>query len=1129
MYKLIQEIQSQNIGISVVNDELELSFEGEQIDTSLIEKIKANKIELINLLKKHHNNDTIREIQPAPISDNYPISNAQRRLWFTSQIGDNSKTYNLPNSVFLQDISVEKFKKAVCQVIDRHEILRTIFKEDEKGDIRQWILTIEELAFEVEFKDYYNENSPNQLAQQYIDEDKFKIFDLENGPLIRAVLFKVSSNDYIFYYNMHHIISDEWSMDILMKDTITYYEAFVKEIPPHLPKLKIQYKDYSAWQVQQRDNELYEQHKKYWLNKFSGELITLDLIPNQERPNIKTNKGRHLKTYISSQTTENINTFVSDNGGSLFMVLLASWNVLLYKYTSQNDIIIGASLGGRDHVDLETQIGFYIKTIAIRNQVNPNESFINFYNEVRESVLSDFVNDQYPYDTLVEELELIRDVSRNPLFDIMITLQNVSKQENIDLNQKNTDDIEDLGDAMSKFDIDIEFSEVNGKIGFSITFNSDIYENSFVMNLMKHYKELIKNLIIDSQKEIGYVSCLNSQEKTQLLFDFNNVRTDFIEQETIVSLFRTQVDKTPNEIAIICEGESLTYKSIEEKSNQLANFLLKKGVSSGDIVPLYLDRSLDLIIGILGILKCGGAYVPISFDLPKERINYIINDTKGKVLLTSSLYKEEFKNELISLIYVDSKEIQSFSFNKPNIAIKRELLAYVIYTSGTTGTPKGVMISHKALSNYVQYAMTSYVSKTPFNSILFTSISFDLTVTSIYTPLCTGGIIDIIPSQENEIEVLNKVANNKFNMIKLTPSHVKVLISILKNKNKVYEGSISKIFIIGGEPLSREIVQQLYSYYGDNITIWNEYGPTESTVGCISMNLENNKLNKIVPIGKPISNVKAYILDTFLETVPVGVIGELYLGGEQLANGYLGLLELTGNKFITNPFNKEERLYKTGDLAKWLEDGTMVYKGRIDNQVKINGYRIEPDEITQYLICKEGIDNAIVVAKNTKEGNKELIAYIVSEEEQNIEELQVYLSGFLPNYMLPSYYVQLKELLLTTNGKIDEKRLPLPDYLSSSLEYIPPSTETEIKIFEIWEKYLDIEKIGINDNFFSIGGNSIKAIKIIAEVQRELKTKIDTITLFKNPTIKNLSEIVDVKLWHTNEQSEEQFKDKVII
>ncbi len=1129
MRRLIQEIQENNIGISVVNDELELNFEGDQIDPYLIDKIRENKEELISMLKKYNARDGYEKIKPVQVEASYPLSNAQRRLWYTCQIGDNSNTYNLPNDVFLQNISAEKFKEAVYQVVKRHEVLRTTFREDEQGEIRQWVLNADELNFEVEYKDFSNQNSSKEIVRQYIDGDKLKAFDLENGPLLKAVLFQTSNDEYIFYYNMHHIISDDWSMEVLIKDTISYYEALLSETAPNLYPLDIQYKDYSVWQAKQKVSDSYKEHRAYWLDKFSGELPILNLVSNVVRPKVKTNNGKFLKTYILPETKAAIDSFVLDNGGSLFMTLLTAWNLLLYKYTSQKDVVIGASLAGRDHADLENQIGFYIKTLAIRNQINPNENTIDFYKRVTESVLSDFVYNQYPYDTLVEELDMVRDISRNPLFDIMITLQNASKNNNIGAGQKITNDIVDLGESKSKFDLDIEFIEIDNSIGFNIVYNTDIYEKSFIERLMVHYKLIINDLVRFPEKNIANINYLTKEEKQKLLIDFNKTETDFITKKTIIDLFNKQVKEKPESVALICEGDSFSYKELDERSNQVANFLITKGVSNNDIIPLCLDRSLDLFACILGILKCGGTYVPIDPNLPKERINYILKDTKGKIALTSVLFDNMLDEEFTSLICIESKEIQLCSKESPKVNVSLESLAYIIYTSGTTGKPKGVEISHKALTNYIQYAMTTYFIESQLKCVLFTSISFDLTVTSIFTPLCTGGTIDIITSMEHDVEVLNALGDKNFDVLKLTPSHVEALIGTLNNKHKSYEGKGSKVFILGGEPLPAETVKKLYTYYGDKVTIWNEYGPTESTVGCISEKLETNDVNLIVPIGKPTSNVKAYILDAFLEPVPIGVIGELYLGGEQLANGYLNLPKLTQDKFIINPFNKKERLYKTGDLAKWIENGKIVYNGRIDNQVKIKGYRIELDEIIQHLRSKPGIDEAIVIAKELQEGDKELVAYIVSSNEQNSEELREYLSSFLPNYMLPSYYIQLESLLLTKNGKIDQKALPIPDYINSGSIFIPPSNDTELKVFEIWKKHLSIEKIGINDNFFSLGGNSIKGIKIIGEIQKELEIKLDAVTLFRNPTIKNLSEIIDTKSWHTEDQSNKEIADKLII
>ncbi|WP_165760207.1 condensation domain-containing protein, partial [Niastella populi] len=539
----------------------------------------------------------------------YPISDAQRRLWVLSKFEGGSIAYNIPGSTYLnQDIEIENFKRAIDATIDRHEILRTVFREDESGEIRQWVLEREALGFSIDYQDFRQEADKKEKAEAYIAADAYLAFDLENGPLLRAALLQVEEKEYVFYFNMHHVISDGWSMEVLSKDIFQYYEAYKTDKKPEIKELRIQYKDYSAWQLAQLKEESFKVHQGYWLNKLSGELPLLDLPAKKQRPKFKTHNGRGLATYLGKATTTKLKAYTQEKGGSLFMGLLAAWNILLYRYTSKTDIIIGTPVAGRDHADLEDQIGFYINTLALRNEIRPGENFNDFYSTLKDNTLKSYTHQMYPFDRLVEELDLHRDTGRSAVFDVMLIFQNNGERiEGPELNTEELNQIVELGNSQSKFDINIFVSEVSDYLSLRIVYNSDVYEKEMVEGLINHYRQLLNAILDNPEEKISEIDFLSQEEKQELLLTFNDTEMEYPKDKTIIALFEEQVQRTPDNIAVVFKDNKLAYRELNELSNQLAHYLQKKyDIQPDDLVGIKLDRSEWLIVSILGVLKSGG-------------------------------------------------------------------------------------------------------------------------------------------------------------------------------------------------------------------------------------------------------------------------------------------------------------------------------------------------------------------------------------------------------------------------------------------------------------------------------------------------------------------------------------------
>ena len=1108
MIELLKKISNEGIVIDINNGELQLFSSQTNVDSNLLSEIKAHKDELIEYLSKNKDlsfqEKEYQEIPNCTNSISYSLSNAQRRLWLASQFASGSNTFNMPNTIVLDGVyDVDYFQKAVYSVIERHEILRTVFKSDDKGDVQQYIRTPKELNFGIDYQDYREKENPETEAGLYIKQDSYKSFDLTEGPLIRACLLRLSETKYMFYYNLHHIISDGWSMEVLARDVMQYYKAYVSNQTPEIPLLRIQYKDYAAWQLDQLKTKTYQGHKTHWLNRLSGELPVIDLPSYKRRPKIKTNNGKRLNSFIAQDLTVKVNQFIKEHDGSLFMFILSAINVLIHKYTSAEDIIIGSPFAGRTHPDLEDQIGFYVNILAFRNKVDPKESFIDFYEKVKEIVLNDFSHQEYAFDKLIEDLELKYDQSRSPLSDISFTLhssnQHVSSK---DIDKDVLNKINNKGETVSKNDIEFHATQLGDIIAFDVIFNKDVYDEKMMSNMIHHFKQILSDLFSSPNKQICDISYLTTEEQYEMLEAFNSNKVAYPRDKTIVDIFVEQANKTPDSIAIVFQKKSLTYKELEERSNQLANCLINEyGIKKGDFVGVHLDRSEQYIVCLLGILKSGAVYVPIDTGYPANRKEYIVEDANINLLITDTNYMFDLPYFKGSLLAIDVEfENSDYSSDNKNFTTPNEV-AYVIYTSGSTGNPKGVMIEHKAVLNAVLAQIDTYDITNNCKAVQFTSFSFDVSISEIFNILLTGSSLFIATEEmRNDPVLLEKyIEENTINLATLPPSYFQVMKpEKLKSLNKL---------ITGGEASDYEKVVPLLS---DGFNFYNSYGPTETSICVTVFKMTNTTLlgSQVIPIGKPTPNTQILILSESLELMPVGSIGEICIGGSQLALGYLNRPDLTSEKFIENPFKKGEKLYRTGDLARWLPDGNIEFIGRKDHQVKIRGHRIELGEIELVIDQNENVKQSVVVAREDIGGSKQLVAYIVSDTALDHRKIQEDLEEKLPEYMVPKIYVSLDKMPLSHNGKVDRKALPIPDEESyNKQEYIAPTNEKEKALISVWESVLGVKGISIKDNFYNLGGDSIKSIQIVAR-SREYGYTLKVGDVLSMPVLENMADLM---------------------
>ena len=1111
MKDLLKELRQNEIQIALEGDNLKLSFDGASPSPDLIAKIKNNKTALIDYLSSNKNESAKRKDivieKTKPSSEGYPLSSSQLRIWVLSQSKEDSISYNLPLYVWLEgEYDIALFRKAIEAVFNRHEILRTVFRPNANDEIRQWVLPSNEVELNLDIQDLSHTKDAEEQAMKLIHEDFFRPFELTEAPLIRLKLFKTAENKRLFYYNMHHIISDGWSMNVLAEDTMAFYKALLKKEEANLPQLNLQYKDYASWQINELSSAVSDTHRKYWRNKLSGNVPVLNLPSFSKRPQNRTFNGHEISTTLDKELTVAIRNYVKEQEGTLFVFIIASINVLFHRYTQQEDILLGTPIAGRNHPEFERQIGCYMNTLTLRNSIKGDQSFDQLFNQVKKELFDAYAHQDFPFDRLVEELKIERDSSRHPLFDVMIVLQNYaglkSKAESLNPNRL---DIVDHGDTVSKFDAMFTFEEGTEFIDLKLVYNSDIYLKETMEELLHHFKTLSVNLIKHSKDVIGKTNYLSSTNKQQLLTDFNDTKKLFAEHTSVLDLFEEQVSKQADNTALVFKNSTWTYKELNKETQRIANYLITEcGLKRGSLVAIQADHSAQCVIAILGILKAGAAFVPIATDLPEDRKAKIIHEASIKILITDAKNRinlEFFKDQLLVLEDV-FEALKTHKASKIKRTRSAQDLVYVLYTSGSTGEPKGVMVEHATLLNYLEWAKDYYVTSNKLQGDfgLFTTLSFDLTMTSLFLPLVSGYALTVFPKEDNMADTLVKYMEQQIAMIKLTPAHVDLLKEYdLKNPSL-------RLAILGGEALLPRHVEVLRKI-NPGIKIYNEYGPTEATIGCIVYDVAE-EADRIL-IGTPIANTQIYLLDDYQNLVPAGVTGEIYIGGKGVAKGYLNRPELTASRFIDNPYEKGKKLYKTGDIARRLPDGNIDYRGRNDNQVKIRGYRIELDEIESALSKLTEVEMAVVLVKTTEFGDKELIAYYSGAKKLEDTFLKEALLTKLPHYMIPNYFIHVEKFSLTTNGKIDKKALP---GLEASLTkkrapYLAPRDEKEKAVVEVWEEVLNKGDIGVNDNFLFLGGDSIKCILIASKLKRR-GFQVKIADLMKTPVLSDVAKVI---------------------
>ncbi|MEP7141396.1 MAG: amino acid adenylation domain-containing protein [Ferruginibacter sp.] len=1067
------------------------------------------------------------------------LSFAQERLWFIEQYEQGSNAYHIPMVIELDaDTDLAGIKYAIQQIISRHAVLRSTIEHGVSGEhgiqrMHEEPLLMEEITV-----------TDKQDFRSLIEEDINRPFDLSVEYPIRVNFYTIQSADAtmespvsrtVLLINFHHIASDGWSIDIFQKEWAAYYEAYINTNTHFsLPALEIQYKDYAVWQRTYLTGDILKKQLSYWKDKLSG-YQTLELPTDYVRPGKIDYSGSSLGFKLNEQTSQKLRALAQRYGVTLHSVLLSSINILLGKYTGQEDIITGSVIANRQYPQTESLIGFFVNTQANRILLSRSQSFVELVQQVYDDQAEAQLYQDLPFEKLVEELGVERDLSRHPVFQVMVGLQSFGNREMAageeEKNYLKTFQTEDVYEV-AKFDLSFFIVDASGELTIQISYATALFRKDTIARLIDHYTHLLNQLAEAPEKSYSQLSLLSPAEYDQVVYQWNTTGNDYPKDKTVARLFQEQVEKTPDKAALVYEGFQLSYKQLNEKSNRLARHIrdqyqqrTNQPLAPDTPVALYLDRSLEMVIGILAVLKAGGAYVPMDTSYPQERIDYILHDSRAKLILGKRRPADNNNIQLPQekVLYVDLAEALydiEDSSNLPQHS-KATDLAYMIYTSGSTGKPKGVMVEQRSIPGLV---FNDYIRLSGSDVFAFLSSPvFDATTFEIWTPLLNGNTLAIPNDLKNPVSDINTfkefMAFNKVSILFMTKT---LFESLYYSDDSVFADL--NYLITGGETLDRKMVNKIINSHTRPTHLLNAYGPTESTTFTTIYDVKSQVISAIVPIGKPINNRSTYVLDPNRIPVPVGVIGELYIGGAGIARGYLNRPDLSEESFIPNPFATEAdraggytRLYKTGDLVRWLPDGNLEFIGRNDDQVKIRGFRIELGEIAHALSQITGIKQNCVLVKEreTESGiNKYLIAYYTLDNSDGMPDRSVIekkLLQMLPEYMVPDALIEMESFPFNSNGKLDKRALPDPDFSSPEEEYVEPATETEERICKIWQEILGVHRVGITDNFFRIGGNSILAIQVSHRMSKTLGCDVHVADVFKLKSIQMLLDNVSVK------------------
>lgn len=1052
-------------------------------------------------------------IRRAKRGEPLPVSFEQERLWFLYQLEPNA-TYNIPFGFRIKGrLSQAVFERCLNQIIQRHETLRTRFEtvEDRPVQIIEPFIPLKIPLVELSFLP-----QPQREAQamHLCMEEARSTFDLRQGDILKVKLFRLETDDHLLFLNMHHIASDGWSVSVFFHEMNALYNAFIEGKPSPLPELPIQYADFAVWRRQWLQGDVLEKQLGYWKKQLQGAPALLELPADRPRPTVQSYKGAIMRGRLPATLAKALHELSRSEGTTLFMTLLAAFQTLLHRYTGSQDILVGTPVSGRQYTEIEGLIGFFVNTLLLRGKLSGNPSFRTLMSRTRDVALEAYAHQNLPFEKLVQQLQPRRNMSHAPVFQVLFGVQN-EPETALELTGLDVAPVA-LHNGTSKFDLSLFVKEHHGALELMVEYSTDLFEAGTVRRLLGHYQALLEGIISNPDEKLSRLPLMTESQRHEILVEWNRTETGYAKDRCLHELIEEQVQRTPGAVAVVFENQQLTYRELNARATKLARHLQKLGVGPDVLVGICAERSFEMVVGLMGILKAGGAYVPLDPQYPKDRLAFLLEDSAVTVLLTQAHIAGRLPETSARIIRLDGDwpEIAAESGDIGKTMVNPEHLAYMIYTSGSTGRPKGALNTHQGIVNRLLWMQDAYRLTRTDRVLQKTPFSFDVSVWEFFWPLMTGARLVLArpAGHKDPVYLSQLIAKQRITTLHFVPSMLQIF---LEQEGLAISCASLKRVLCSGEVLPADLQKRFYCAI--EAELHNLYGPTEASVDVTYWPCQRNSLLSFVPIGKPIANMQIYILDRELQPVPIGVPGELHIGGVGLARAYHNRPELTSEKFIANPFSAEAgaRLYKTGDLARYLPDGNIEYLGRLDHQVKIRGFRVEPGEIAGALNQHPGIQTSTVIAREDTPGDKRLVAYLVNRYASlSSSALREYLREKLPEYMVPAAFVTLKSLPLTPNGKIDRNALPMPEPELAGKKFARPATTTEMLLAEIWHEVLQLREVGIHDNFFELGGHSLLAVQLIAKINKSLDVHLSVPVFFQNPTINKLALVLDPKNHH---------------
>ncbi|MFY9550790.1 MAG: amino acid adenylation domain-containing protein [Thermoanaerobaculia bacterium] len=1028
-----------------------------------------------------------------------PLSFAQQRLWFLDRLDPGLPFYNLPLALRMRgSLDVEALGRALGTIQERHEVLRSVFVLVDGNPVqvvdppRALSLSVVDL---VALAPAAREAEARRLGQ----EESQRPFDLARGPLLRAMLLRWAEQEHVLFVTVHHAVFDGWSVEIFERELAALYEAYHEGRPSPLPALPIQYADFAVWQRERLSGKILEEQLSYWKRQLEGAPAVLELPASNLRPARQSFRGATETVSISQELADAIRLLGQREGATLFMTLLAAFKVLLLRHSGQEDIVVGSPVAGRNRSEIEGLIGFFANTLALRTDLSGDPTFRELLGRVREVAIEAYDHQDLPFEKLVEELNPERTLSHSPLFQVMVLMQN-GRAAGLRLAGVSVTPLA-LEGASAKFDLTASFADTGKEIAASLQYNTDLFDAFAVRRMLGHLEVLLGGIAEDPDLRLSQLPLLTTQERHQVLVEWNQTEAELPKDKTVHGLFEEQAERTPEAEAVVFGAERLTYGQLNERANRLGRFLSKRGVGPEVLVGLSVERSLDMVVGLLGILKAGGAYVPVDPRYPRQRVALMLEDTAARVVLTQESLAESLPEGRFEKVRLDGDwaEISRESGENPRGRATARNLAYVIYTSGSTGTPKGVAIEHYSAVALLEWAKEFFSRRELAGVLASASICFDLSVFELFAPLASGGKVVLA---QNVLELSRLPAAEEVRLVTTVPSAMTELLRM-----GALPASVETV-TLAGEPLAASLVGEILGS-GTVRRVLDLYGPTEDTVFSTGA---TRTADGPATIGRPLSNERVYILDARLQPLPVGVPGDLYVAGAGVARGYLNRAELTAEKFLSDPYRCGERMYRTGDRARFLPGGDIQFLGRLDHQVKIRGYRVEIGEIEAALARHLEVRACAVAARQEASGDKRLVGYVVARDgaHPTVARLRDFLKMTLPDYMVPSVFIFLEALPLTPNGKVDRRALPNPEPTRPELEgsWVAPRTPIEERLVGIWSLALGVDGIGVEDDFFALGGHSLIATQIISRARNAFQVDLPLRDLFSNPTVARLALVI---------------------